>query len=991
MKKVIHWTASLFFATFACIAGTMQAQTPAPGTDVTSDYIKNASFEDGDWVQVPDEGAGYIKTPLKWMLTYDMPGWADAWSGLPNNLPNAPAADGACLYNVWCTNIKMIDLHQNIKIPVGAYEMSGMMRTGNLGDGQYLYIDLGDATVQSNHLTTKGVGDNWEKLALFFVVTEELAADSLRIGIFSSSKTNTTNGWFQLDNIRLKYWGDPTVGEIFRYRGLIEELNMTIQEMTNDGNTTSGITQLQANSEELSAVAKESMDKDQVVMICDSLQSIEKEITLSRSLLAELIQLTTDMMDLVEANKGKGYTGEADFDVAIGKALDYVSSEGLTPEGTPIYSADLKGMFAELKAAGIVYQSTAPASADAPADFTFFINNPNFTKAKGNTAEIKDAVSEGWVPNNVSVSGDYRLITINGKNCWNNWSNNFTSMDVYQDLASLPSGYYTVECKTTSDNVVTTNHLYAQSQAGKVTTPATYWYVGVDAAANAEWEVLQTEKVFVSTDGKLRIGFASTPGAPNTSEGWFCITDFVLKYYGPDESGYEKALEIRIADAEAIAANFMMLGDLVKVEDAIVVGKSAQGKDQATIESAFETLNTAIDLANTSISALNRYNSEKETIVTELEGLLNNEESVLFVSDLLNFQNVIMEADSSTYFAANFLREALQAFKSYVLQYDMAPAYLILPDVYSEENISILKSALEAQYAQITKTLVSKSQMEALTTECQKAINMLRSSIVDTGDYSDCTFMIVNPNVDVVGTNYHTIPEGWTINRNTGNATSRGAHYTHYEGVAAIPEEERNTYFDAWAADPGVCKYTAKQVITGIPNGTYTLSCVGRSTGDGYFIYAIGADTVRTEVPNMGDAGGSVWENAPEDSDIKMAHDGKGFGWNTVKVENIVVWSNTMEIGITTDTPTWNGWWFSADEFVLTYTSTDWNVDVEEIEDAAEAAVSAYSENGYIVVEGATDYTVSTTNGVQLAPKAQLAPGIYFVTVGTQTIKVAVQ
>ncbi len=979
MKKIIHWTAGLFFAASVCITGTAQAQSV--GDDVTS-HIKNASFEEGNWDQVPEgihPAGGFVKTPLGWTLEYDMPGWIDAWSGLPND-PNAPAADGEWYYNVWAGDIKMIDLNQKILLPAGAYELSGKMRTSNLGDGQYLYATVGGTTVQSNHL--KVVSSNWETLSAFFVVTEAQAKDSLRIGIYSSSKSRNTNGWFQLDDIRLTYWGAPEVGEIFKYRGLITALNVAIHEAVLSGEETSGMTLLLENAQELTDKADDSMDKEEVIMIYDSLGSIQAEILLSMNLLGDLIQYTTDMMDLLESNKGKGYTGEADFDAVIGKALDYLPSGALTPDGKPIYSADLKAMLAELTAASIVYQATAPASAEEPADFTFFIKTPQFTKAMGNTGDIADGLFEGWVLNNASVSyNEFKVANIGGRNCWNNWSNNFTSMDVYQDLTGLRAGFYTVECKTTSDNVVTTNHLYAQSMAGKVTAPASYWYVGPDPVKNAEWEVLQTEKVFVAEDGKLRIGFASTPGAPNTSEGWFCMTDFVLKYYGPDENGYEKALDIRIADAETAAANFMMLGDLTKVQDAVAVGKSAKGKDQATIESAFEVLNTAIELANASISALDQYNSGKETIVSELDGLLNDESSVLLVSDLLNFQNDIVEADSSTYLTANFFRETLQAFKAYILMYDTAPIYTLLPDVYSEENIAKLEAVLAAQYNQISKTIVGKDQMVSLTAECQKAINMLRSSNVDTADNSDCTFMIVNPGADSYDNNV--VPEGWTVKRNTGGAVSRGAHYSG---------DAENSYIDSWDGNAGVLKYTAKQVLRGIPNGTYTLSCVARSTGDGCFVYAIGTDTVKVEAPNNGGEGGTVWSSAPEGSDIRNVNDGKGNGWNYIIVENIVVWSNTMEIGVTTDTPTWNGWWFSCDDFILTYTSTDWNVGVEEMEDAAaEMAIKAYSENGYIVVEGITEYTVSTADGIQLPASAQLAPGIYLVTVGTQTIKVAVQ
>ena len=45
-----------------------------------------------------------------------------------------------------------------------------------------------------------------------------------------------------------------------------------------------------------------------------------------------------------------------------------------------------------------------------------------------------------------AVNAQYRLSTVSGKNCWNNYSTSFTSMDVYQELENMPAGLYTFSC-----------------------------------------------------------------------------------------------------------------------------------------------------------------------------------------------------------------------------------------------------------------------------------------------------------------------------------------------------------------------------------------------------------------------------------------------------------------------------------------------------------------------------------------------------------------
>lgn len=973
MKKTI-----LSLLCLLVTSGLVRAQLI--GSDFT-DHVINPGFEEG--VYTP-EGTS-LRIPEGWTLVYDLPGWIDVWAG-PTNDVNCPTYEGVQYLNCWASEITQIDLSQKIKLPVGAYELTAMMRMTNMDafllGNQRMYAKVKDKLSESAVLSEKGMGTEWEKLTLYFAVFNE--EDSVTIGAFSSSDTRSTRGWFQLDDVRITYYGTPDAMEVTVLQTKISEMNTEMQLMATGEWTTSGGMFLIEKAQEINDEYGVLTDLEELSFALDSLTSMKAEILRCDELSQELLKLIDEESILVNASDP--FPGIRELQSAIDVAAMYLGSYGQTPEGNRVYSADLQRAFNELEEADKTYRLTQPASPDNPADYTWIIQYPNFTKKFGDPTDIKDSISAGWVKNNVAVWGDFRVTNISGLNCWNNWSNDFTSMDVYQDLI-VPSGIYSVECKTTTDGAVTDNHAYAKSTAGIAVSPAaTYWYQeGGNAVLEAKWETLATGKVFVGNDGKLRIGFASTSGR-NGSSGWFCITDYVLKYYGTDPSGYEDALAQKIVAAEGMCDSLILGNERAKLKAAIEVGKAAVGKDVATIDAAFAVMNEAMDLVPLSYQALKSYNETQENTLKDLETVLQNESSVELVMSVVGLQNEVIQADTTTYPVAGILKEALHSFNSYIRVYDTAPAFIAQTDVYTTENIQKLENVLAAQVEIIKGSVLDQAALDKLTVECRSAIVALRTSI-EPGEDTDFTFMITNPNIDVQGESNRQIPNGWTITQNTGDQVSRGAHYTG---------DATNTYLDSWSGTAGHLAYTAQQKITDLPNGTYRLTCVTRASGEGAVVFASAKDTLRAEAPLNNDVGGSVWANAPEGSDLKNVNEGRGSGWDEVTIDNIVVWCNSMVIGVSTDPmitqKTWSGYWFSCDEFRLTYLSRDWNVGIEEVNTPDQAvSLNAYANNGYIVVEGEEDYTVTSLSGSPVPAKAQLAPGIYLVKAGMKTAKVMVK
>lgn len=129
-----------------------------------------------------------------------------------------------------------------------------------------------------------------------------------------------------------------------------------------------------------------------------------------------------------------------------------------------------------------------------------------------------------WTVGNVANGGDFRSNTIAGRTCWNNWSNNFTSMNLSQHLDGIIPGVYNVSCVSMcGPGEITDQHVYALAQCDTIVSPVkkvAIWNT-VDG-----WEQQTTTDAVVGSDGTLTVGYASTSGG--SSKGWFCVSDFQL-------------------------------------------------------------------------------------------------------------------------------------------------------------------------------------------------------------------------------------------------------------------------------------------------------------------------------------------------------------------------------------------------------------------------------------------------------------------------------
>ncbi|NLE32681.1 MAG: T9SS type A sorting domain-containing protein [Bacteroidales bacterium] len=199
-----------------------------------------------------------------------------------------------------------------------------------------------------------------------------------------------------------------------------------------------------------------------------------------------------------------------------------------------------------------------------------------------------------------------------------------------------------------------------------------------------------------------------------------------------------------------------------------------------------------------------------------------------------------------------------------------------------------LQAAIDAAKTAATQLTSAKDITDNIAL-LDKAVRTYRlTELPLAGDSIDFTFTIINPGIS--GATGWTQPKGWTVSAVNGNGfTNKGQHYSL---------DANNYYFDSWNWTAGKLIFNAAQTVAEIPNGTYMVSAAGRSSGTKAYIYA---NNRQTEIINNGDQNGEL-----------------GKGWNTIKVDTVVVTNNQITFGAKTVTG-WTGTWFGADDFKLAY------------------------------------------------------------------------
>ena len=161
--------------------------------------------------------------------------------------------------------------------------------------------------------------------------------------------------------------------------------------------------------------------------------------------------------------------------------------------------------------------------------------------------------SDGWtVKAGTYKNGDQKATTKFGKTCWNAWwstTDKNATMAICQTVTGLTEGYYLLECKAMTEHFcITDQHSYLQSGGVEAVSPilSKGYY---DLPVENHWETLTTTPIYVEPNGSLTLGFVGSKknatgywhtfgnasATTDNREGWWCATDFVLKFHAIDD------------------------------------------------------------------------------------------------------------------------------------------------------------------------------------------------------------------------------------------------------------------------------------------------------------------------------------------------------------------------------------------------------------------------------------------------------------------------
>lgn len=291
-------------------------------------------------------------------------------------------------------------------------------------------------------------------------------------------------------------------------------------------------------------------------------------------------------------------------DTDVAKMLKSEAQGLLDVEGASLTSAQSTALTAAITAN--TYNALSTAIAD--------VNGGNGVIENANFSDWDN----GWTVANVAASGNFRANTVLGKTCYNNWSNNFTSLDIHQEVYGLPAGLYTISAKSVcGEGNINDQHVYGETSTHLVTSP-----VKADDVWDAgHWETQTTQTIYVADGDYLRVGYASTSGGG--TKGWFCVTDFVLTRIGDLTEDFDLETNLKpnhlaeaknsyrekVDNARILAANEMFDTD-ERADLLYLINTQATQLDAITIAALVENLQRELEAKMDEVRATVNYTAQ---------------------------------------------------------------------------------------------------------------------------------------------------------------------------------------------------------------------------------------------------------------------------------------------------------------------------------------------------------------------------------------------
>jgi hypothetical protein len=841
---------------------------------------------------------------------------------------------------------------------------------------------------------------------------------------------------------------------------------------TNNFNETGdSINSIFANYETIAGVLSDSL-----MLINDKYESstTDDQYTEGSTILANFLDYVNALGDKLTSIKAMlsrmesiinttSYPGKDALADAYTKYSDLVT----TTPGNTLTIDQLSTLIGEMQKAIAIYATSQEATADAPADITLLLQHPWFCNdANVPASNSQDDIvaagqststlnSTGWVKGSTLTKwggDDEHSSWREARDCWNAWATNFDGyLDVHQDLDNLPDGFYGITCEAiTQKGCLNDQHAYVTSKVQTINSPvmATEGWVNPDDSGLGAWEAMATGKLLV-VDGKLSLGFRGSHDASKTSDvasdgrnGWFCVTNFKLQYYGSStQADLDEAYKKVVAECQAQCDTMKFKGDKATYQQVINEFKTAS--DRASVLAALDTIAKAKANAITSIAKqVEVITGACQAVKDSIAAGVYDEAYTPIMQGALDAANAIINAEGQTYACSDSITKCLKALRvDYVNEY--VKALQTIQTYAQQSSRDVVTKTIEDELTYMRGVLLSPTTIAAYIAKIEAALADAAANELVAKGGTDYTAMIANP--ICTSSAKTTAPTGWTVGM-INSANNQYCNTGHqYDGDA------NGYYMDAWNGTPKKILYNAHQTIKNLPNGTYTLKAMARHDGavgkEGVYVYAIADNDstttalalVKREQCNITtatqgvvkaasgadsllyvtDTYGSIWEAAATatnygasttaselDMAIYGANSNAGRGWHYIEVP-ITVKNHLLTIGFTNDS-TWTlghkdldgnnciaftGTWLSCDTWTLIQTAagdnSNWSPVTGITTTKATNRLIVEVRNGRIVTN--KNSMVYNINGQLVNARGILQNGIYVVRSGKQSVKVVVK
>ncbi|MBQ3629563.1 MAG: hypothetical protein II947_11130 [Bacteroidaceae bacterium] len=674
----------------------------------------------------------------------------------------------------------------------------------------------------------------WTKHEIEFTPTAEF---TIEFG-FKSEGGSGSNPFLCIDGIKLYRIGEADEDQL-----LMADLTDAEKEITDIIDTIPALEQFEGVVDQVfewCETAEEADGKDAILAAIKDLKDKKQQLLDFLNVIDEYQALESKILAIAES--GTQYPGFS----ALNDKYEEVSA-AVETDGIEDFTAKVEALKEALKQ----YYFSQEATAENPADYTFLVSSPYFTKtaadpaiaiADDNSAVISveypnvdsytagsapsDGTNEGWYIG--ASGGDQRLNYAQGRVCWNAWRQASTDVSISQDLTNLPNGFYTVSAEMiTQPDYVSNQHIFANSKIQTAESPALT--VGNWNDTNdGEWTYLTTEKVLVN-DGKLTIGAigSSLDGSTNQT-GWFCVTNFRLMYYGPATlEDLQNLYQNTIAEANTMAEEVYYGADKAKFQE--VINAFSGAAEEETINLALDTLNTAMAEAKASID---KYAAVMAGSLNDLKqnDYTNNQRTV--ANAAIKVMESLMAAPDATYKEMDSLTVFLRYYRDNYLPVLGNAEALTLTDPTA---IAAMEATIRGQVDKLSAitTFPSTEQLDEYIAELNNAISVCSGAEIIMGGGTDITSFIVNPGVDASSNDAQ--PNGWTAYHPNGNTVSNVGQA--YNGNGS------DRYLDSWNGTARAMRYVGYQTITNIPNGIYKIGAMMRASGtpgaEGVYLFGL--------------------------------------------------------------------------------------------------------------------------------------------------------